>query len=452
MAYVLCNIAWQYDGSFIPVGRRTLADIRIGTLHSFYEALDFMGLVENVDYRFIGGNDPHIVFKKNRSIIQFIPIDNSKDREWHRLKSINATAAGVDEADGVEHAGYVMLASRVGRKNRSGAPAVVITTCNPNEAWVSEHVYKPWKEDKLGSGVAVIEYQMRDSFLYAEGFYDRFADNPEEWKQRYLFNNWEYTDDSKSLFKSRALDAMTVQEYDAEATRYVGNDVAREGVDRSVFARIHGDTLVDLKLFTRDDIRKLSTTEQQESGNIPWGSILGRELMDYCAKYEAGYENTAVDAVGNGGGVVDHCRDNGFNVNEFKAGWPPIGKKVNRRDRRGIERKVRPDYDMLRSQLFHRMANDIETGKFKLWAGCPHLADLKKELLYHRSETKDRLMKVEHKDEIKKRLGKSPDIADAVCMAYYNKVKTADSLYDADSIGWSGKVSQPEPEKEPSAT
>src|SRR3954454_6884489 len=71
MAYAHINVALQFDGSVIPVGRKDAAEHQIGTFLSYLEVLEKMGMVENQDYRLRQApNDLQI--KIGRSIIKFI--------------------------------------------------------------------------------------------------------------------------------------------------------------------------------------------------------------------------------------------------------------------------------------------------------------------------------------------------------------------------------------------
>lgn len=430
-AYAMINIAYQFAGSYIPVARKTLAEARIGTVLTFLEVLDAMGLVPGADYRLVTGGEIKIRFTHNASIIQFIQLDHTKDRDWQKVKSINATAAMVDEVDGVQYSGYVMLSSRIGRKNLSGAPAVIVSTCNPNDGWAKEQVYVPWKSGSLEAKRCVIEFEMIDSFLYSSGYYDRFKGNPPQWKQRYLYNNWDYQDDDTSIFKSRLLDSIHVDTYDVDATGFLGVDVAREGVDRSVLSEWRGGVLVNIQIYTREDIHRLALPHERDA--LPYSIVLGREVIKYATAKGIGYQNISCDAVGNGGGLVDYLRSEGWKVNEFKAGGRPIAVEGAR------DRRVSPigsDYDMLRSQLLHYLALEMERGNVKLFDGCPHLVELKQELLYHLFEVQDKVMKVESKDQLKKRLGKSPDIADSVTIGFYNQMRISDPRKNAGRIAW----------------
>lgn len=403
MALVHCQVAYQYPGSFIPIGRNTMAESRIGTMLSYLEVLDAMGMVAGEDYTYTSGIELKIVFS-NGSMILFVAIDKTKDRNWQKIKSINATCAGVDEVDGVDRYGFIMLASRTGRKNSMGAPAVTIATCNPNDAWVKEQVYDKWKVGTLNEDTLVIEFEMTDSFLYSEGYYDKFESNPRQWKERYLYNNWNYIDDENSLFRYKVLDNIEVDEFDNTAIGYCGLDVAREGKDRSVMSYIIGDVIADIRIYTRDDLLRLCAPDQRD--NPPYSEILGREYIKYCESKDVGYEHAAADAVGNGAGVIDYCRGQRFNILEYKAG----------------AKATMGDFDMLRSQMYVSIANDMQQRKLMIYSALPHKALLKRELLLHNSDITAKVQKVESKESIRKRLGMSPDVSDSITIAYYPKV------------------------------
>lgn len=443
MAYADICIAYQYPKSFIPVARTTLTEARTGTVLSYLEVLDSMGLIQGIDYKFVNGIEVRITFTHNRSVIYFSALDHTKDRDWRKVKSINATKSSIDEIDSVKMMGYVNLSSRNGRRNQNGQPAVTTATCNPNDGWVKEHIYNKWKNPakygKLPDRIKVIEFNMEDSFLYKTGYYDRFMTNPEQWKQRYLYNNWDYQDDENSLFKMRILDNIHRDDFDSTATGYQGTDVAREGKDRSVIAVIKGNTLVDIQIRTKEDLDALAEPHEKEAP--PYTDILARESIKIAGVYSIGYQHASGDAVGNGAGFIDACRMRGFKLNEFKAGARPIEATTIR----DPDILTRPDiqqrqiasqaYNNLRSQMYHQLAMDMQKGEFFFWNGCPHLAELKQELLYHGADQSAKVLEVESKDSIRERLGKSPDLADAVVMAFYNKKSIVDKRYNKNRIG-----------------
>lgn len=382
-AVMLISLAKQYPGSVIGVGRKNTTEMKRGTMMSFNEAAKKMGITaysENkLDMRWTIHNGD-----QDDSVILFFEIDQSKDREFSKIKSMNLTCAMIDEVDAVKKEGFLAVYGRVGRANDNGAPDFMILCCNPNETWLKEDYYD--RKDSLPEEVEFIEFDMNDSFL-DKSYYDKFNSAPNNWKQRYLYNNWSYADDDSSLFKYKYMDRAHVNVL-GDGTKYAGLDVARFGQDRSVASLWQGKQLVDITILKEKD-EKISNIE------------LARKYRAYCIQNQVGYEHATVDGVGNGSGVIDWLHEEQFYVKEFLAGAAATG-----------------NYNNLRSEATHQLALGFERGEIKLFDSCPYLTELKKELTMQSYEVKDKVLQLEPKEKIKERLGLSPDIADAVIMAY----------------------------------
>ncbi len=384
-AMAMLSVAISFPDSLVVVARKNLTELKRGTLLSFHEAAHEMNFTQ------FNENRQELTWTlDNGSMLMFLELDHTKDRQFSKIKSINATAAMIDEADGVIEEAHIALFSRTGRRNKNGAPAFILNTCNPNEAWIKDRAYNPWHEPelygKLPAEIAVIEFDPVDSFLGAD-YYMRFENMPESWKRRYLWNDWNYGDDDASLFKYRHMDRQHVKTI-APALRYAGDDVARSGKDKSVIAMWEGNTLVDIKIVKdRDDV--IDTAEQATF------------LHDYATENVIGYQNIAVDAVGIGVGVVDGAKAHDMYVFEYMSGAAVDGP-----------------YNNLRSYVAYQLARDLEAGVAFLYEGCPFLSEFKKEATMHNYETKDKMFVLESKDKVKERLGHSPDIFDAVLMGY----------------------------------
>lgn len=380
-AVMLISLAKQYPGSTIGIGRKNTTEMKRGTMMSFDEAATKMNVS---DYR---ENRQDMTWKfSNGSKFIFFEIDRSHDRDFSKIKSMNLTCAFIDEADAVQKEGFLSTYGRVGRVNENGAPDFIILACNPNEAWIKEDYYDKYKAGTLPDNVVFIEFEMTDSFL-DRSYYEKFMDSPNNWKQRYLYNNWNYGDDDNSLFKYSHLDTAHITVVQP-GTRYAALDVARFGQDRSVAATWEGQQLIDITILKEKD-DKVSNVQ------------LANLYRDYLLDKRVGYENACVDAVGNGSGVVDYLHDKGFYVKEFLAGSRADG-----------------NYNNKRSEITHALAQAFERGEAKLLDSCPYIGVLKKELTMQTYNVVDKQLIVESKDRIKQRLGMSPDIADAVMMAY----------------------------------
>jgi len=380
-AAILISLAKQYPGSVIGVGRRNTTEMKRGTMLSFHEAAKKMNVTDFAENK----NEMRWTFA-NDSIIMFFEIDRAHDADFSKIKSMNLTCALIDEADAVLQEGFLATYGRVGRANENGAPDFVILACNPNEAWIKENYYDKHKAGTLPDSVEFIEFEMSDSFLPRD-YYDKFMDSPNNWKQRYLYNNWQYGDDDNSLFKYSFLDRAHVTTIE-EGTRYAALDVARFGHDRSVAALWEGKQLIDIKIL-KDKEEKITNT------------ALAVKYKSYCEANRVGYENATVDAVGVGAGVVDYLHELEFYCKEFVAGAHSDG-----------------NYNNLRSEATHRLAQDIEREEVKFLDSCPYLTELKKELTMQSYSIVDKQLILESKDKVKARIGMSPDIADAVIMAY----------------------------------
>lgn len=386
-AAILISLAIQYPGSVIGVGRKNTTEMRRGTMMSFDEAAKKMNIASYHENR----QEMTWTFE-NGSKIMFFEVDRSHDRDFSKIKSMNLTCAFIDEVDAIQKEGFLAVYGRVGRANENGAPDFILMACNPNESWVKEDYYEKFKDDTLLPDVAFIEFEITDSFLN-EAYFTKFESSPNNWKQRYLYNNWSYGDDDMSLFKYKYLDRAHVNVL-KDGIRYSALDVARFGTDRSVAATWQGKQLIDITII-KDKEQKLTLTAQ------------GRMYMDYCANNQVGYEHATVDAVGNGGGVVDWLHEHHFYVKEFIAGG-----------------KAKGNYNNKRSEATHMMAQAFEKGEAKFLDSCPYLSELKKELTMQNYDTLDKVLRIESKDKIRDRLGMSPDIADAVMMAYSLQVNT----------------------------
>ncbi len=446
MAGAHINVGYQFEDSIIPVARKDMAESSITTWPVYLEVLDLMGLEFGVDYTIREAtNDLRIKFA-NSSIIQFIGLNKSRDRQWSKAK-VTSTMAGVDEVDDVDEDGYDTLYSRTGRRNRNGAPRVMLSACNPNETWVKQKIYLPWlkRNNDRREGISdeewndivpldpkkqVIEFKMEDSRLYASGYYDRFADRPLPWRQRFLLNNWNYVDDENSLFKSRSLDMLTINRL-VPGEKYIAVDPNAGGKDRASIALWEEDTMVHCEVYTTADLTKRALPEELNPLNP--GAIIGRLTVDMMKRERVPMENVGADVVGIGQGWLTYMLSNGYNrVLQFRSGDAPYQTPAQK------EAKFKPPYFDLRSQMFALWALDIENAKVFFYSGMPHLSILKKELQYHDANTSDKVMRVTPKDDIKKLLGGSPDIADSGMMGYWVRMvrrASADTASARASVG-----------------
>ena len=184
--------------------------------------------------------------------------------------------------------------------------------------------------------------------------------------------------------------------YQAEELRgapvVLGVDVARFGNDRSVIFRRQG--LMAYEPIVYEDIDNMT---------------LAARVMELSDRYKA--QAVFIDA-GRGEGVIDRCRQLGYDVVEvnFGAQATQKGKYINKR-----------------SEMWDDMKKWLEAG------GClPQNAQLKTELTTpeYDFDAANR-MRLESKEKIKERMGASPDVADALALTFAYPVHT--------NVQWAGR-------------
>lgn len=408
-AHIVISICLQFPKTYWPAFRQNISTAIKTLIPSYLEMADKMGLVEGED--FVYNQQSKTMTFSNKSVIVFVEADATKDRGGKKIKGINATGNHIDEPDELDYEMYIQANSRRGRRNENGQPSLSILSLNPTDGWIKGLIYDPWKAGTLPRNIRVIEFDLSDSWLSSRDI-EALKTNPDWWTQRYLYNNWNYSDESNSLFKSRHWAASMVDELDSTVQRSTGYDVARSGTDRSVRALLYGATIMDLRI-VKDKTDQIDTSVQADM------------LLEDAGEFEYGIDNMAVDAVGLGVGVVDSLSKMGYYPREFMSGAKPDPDV-----RLGTDDSIPVNFDNLRSQMIYLYARGVELGIIRHYRGCPYLNDLQKEAMVHNYDITDKVLKVESKEKIKKRLGSSPDLLDAVIMALYVALRPVQSFPD----------------------
>ena len=165
----------------------------------------------------------------------------------------------------------------------------------------------------------------------------------------------------------------------------LGVDVAAYGSDKTVIAVRKGQKLTELKVYSQKNTRETAG------------------LVSAQAR-EHGTRKIAVDEIGIGRGVVDSLDEEGYSY---------TGVNVS-------ERSTDPDrYHNLRAELWWNMRELLDPDKDPV--ALPPDDELLSELASVKYKVDARgAIQIESKEDMKKRLGHSPDRADAVVLAFSN--------------------------------
>ncbi len=252
---------------------------------------------------------------------------------------------------------------------------------------ITEQDYKPGRDIILPSSLLTDELQyFRPGPIAAARLLGRWPDT----NMNNIFSEYDIDLAVTAVVPEKPEDLLTI-----------GVDVARFGADFSSFCVRHGNRV--LELF---EVNGLSTVE------------VAARVVQLAVKYSDIYEvphkaiDIAVDAVGIGAGVYDTLHDAGYSAHDIN-----VAERAYNQEKYA---NLRTELWFETHQLFHN--HDISLARIDAHTRN----ELAKQLiapLYRYDRYARR--QIESKDDTKKRINRSPDLADALMLAY--AVNTANS-------------------------
>jgi phage terminase large subunit len=374
--------SWLYPGNRGVMIRRNLTTLRRTLLPTFFNTVP-ADLIE--DYN----QSKQSIKLINGSEILYIDADESKDPLFNKLKSLEIGWFYFEEASEISKGAFAAMVSRRRWKLPDGSypPLVGWLTTNPEDCWLKDDFV-----DGLLPGTEYIPSLPGDNPHLPEGYLDDMSDVLGYAQQRrYIYGDWGHTDQPDQLINYQWLhDAQTTWDYIdlADVTPYLGCDVARFGDDSSIIAEMTGSILTNIKQF-----RGLRTDQFAD------------EIHDRITKKEINPKNVGVDVVGLGAGTCDNLRKKKLRVRELNSSSKaPTYKKFN--------------FANLRSYMWWLLREDLKDGNIAILLNDKELIQ---ELIAVRYKIESGKIIVEAKKEVKKRLKRSPDKADA--FVYANAVR-----------------------------
>ena len=390
----ITTLCLQYKGIRCLIGRTVLTQLKMTTLNTLFETLQSMNLKSGEHYTYNGQSNV-ITFQNGSEIIlkdlQYQPSDPNFDS----LGGLELTAVFVDEAAQISQLAYNILKSRIRFKlNEYGLIPKMLMTCNPGQVWLKKVFYLPYIQDSLPDNMKFVPALPLDNPHLPESYIEMLKTLPSAQRKRLLEGDWNYMDESDNLFDFDSISNSVFKNVpQGTDKKYISVDVARFGSDRSVAIVWNGLVVLEVLVYS-----KLSTVE------------LSNEIKELIAKYGVHPNNVVVDSDGVGGGVADQIRGTNF-INNSR----PLHEQ---------------NFSNLKSQCYVKLSELFKEGKISLNILDPNIVDeLTQELLAIKLKDmdKDNKVQVQSKDEMKKILGKSPDLSDALMMRMYYEIKNLKS-------------------------
>lgn len=386
----IVTLCLQYKGIRCLIGRTVLTQLRLTTLNTLFELLNHMGLKTGEHFTYNGQSNVLTFYNKSEIIFKDLQY-NPSDPNYDSLGSLEISAAFIDEASQCTSLAYSIVKSRIRYKlNEYKFIPKVLMTCNPANNWIKKDFYIPFVQERLPDNQVFIPSLPMDNPHLPPSYLDMLRELPPQQRKRLLEGDWNFLDDADSVFDFESITTSIFKnEPNPTDKKYMTVDVARFGDDRSVIMIWVGLTVVSCSIY-----RKVSTVE------------LSSEIRDLMRLHSIHPSNVIIDSDGVGGGVSDQIRGVNF-VNNAK----PFHNQ---------------NFTNLKSQCYIKLSEMFKEGKISLNIMDPSTVDdLTQELLAIKLKDidKDNKVGVQSKDEMKRILGKSPDLSDCIMMRMYIEVK-----------------------------
>ena len=385
------------------IWRKELVNLRRTTLATYYKMLKYYGVPEEQHW-ILNGQTNTIKFPNESEIILLDCATQPSDPEWTRFWSLELTGAFIDESNEVDAKGIEMLKTRLGRQNTFNINWQVVKVIpkllecfNPNKWHVYNDYYKPRKDWTLPPYRKFIRATAWDNPYLPEEYIQQLERSDEITKQRLLYWNFDYDDTPWKLFRWDEITDLFTTNIPKEDTTYITCDVARLWDDNTVIVVWKWLEAVEIKSYN------WRTTDQTVQ------TI--KELEQY---YNCRRSNICVDSDWVWWGVADNLRG----CINFMNNWTPIVQKDELRN-----------YANLKAQCYFKLKYLMEKREIRINTSWEIKDRIQNELdnIIVKDVEWEQKVRLESKEDMKKRLGHSPDYADAIMMRMYRTLGKTNS-------------------------
>ena len=377
------------------IWRKELVNLKRTTLATYYKMLKYYNVPEAY-YWTLNWQTNTIKFPNWSEIILLDCAAQPSDPEWTRFWSLELTWAFIDESNEIDAKGIEMLKTRLWRQNsfvinwkEVKVTPKLLECFNPNKWHVYETYYKPRKDWTLPPYRKFVRATAWDNPYLPADYVTQLERADEITKQRLLYGNFDYDNTPWKLFRWDEITDLFSANIQPEDTTYITCDVARLGDDMTVIIVWKWLEVVEIKSYN------WRTTDQTVA------TI--KELEQY---YNCRRSNIAIDSDWVWGWVADNLRG----CVNFMNNWTPITQKDELRN-----------YANLKTQCYFKLKYLMEKREIRVNTSWDLKDKIQTELdnIVVKDLEWENKVRLESKEDMKKRLWHSPDYADAIMMRMY---------------------------------
>ncbi len=404
-SYGLCALVvmkcLECPGIRVLMGREELKNLKATTVKTLFKLLAEWKFEKDKHYKYNQTEGVLTFYNGSEILLKQLKYEPS-DPECNWLGSLEITFACVDEAPEVVEKVIDILHSRCGRwlNDEYKIKPMLLMTCNPSRGHCYSNFYKPSLKGKLKKNRMFIPATIDDNDRMPKGYKQHLLDTLDyNDRQRLVHGKWEFDSDPNALVKfsniDKAYDYIKPQVFTGQP--YLTCDIAFLS-DKCLLVRWVGLCIVEII-----EIDK----EKEKPEEI---------IKALMIKHSIPKANVCYDATGAGLYLKNYLKGSYI----FHSGAKPITKK--KKDKAGEK-----EFEHLKTQVYYMLSQEImkDDSAFKIFDSF-FREELIEEVLCIKTLPKEKLesvIKMIKKDEIKKLIGRSPDILDAIAMRFVYEIK-----------------------------
>jgi phage terminase large subunit len=377
------DLSLRYPGNRGVMCRWHLADFKNSTLKT---------LLECFPPDIISGHNlaEHTITLINGSEIIYMGM--SEEENVSKIKSMEVGWFAIDEASEVPRETFLLFQSRLRRRLFNGEfpPFHGLLATNPADCWLKDVFVLA----QGGRDYCFVPSLPKDNPYLPKDYEKKLRESyPEDWVRRFLEGSWEELTTGDMVIPGEWIRRAINREIEIENKRVVSADIARFGDDEIVIDFLMGNFLKEQDVSSKQSLMETV------------GRIINKRKKNHAVML-------VVDDAALGGGVTDR-------LVEMEEKVLPVN---------GGERAIQEDkFVNLKSEIWWYARECFEKGTVSIINDPILIRQLSSVKYHYRSNGKT---VVEPKDEVKSRLGRSPDRADAFILGLWGAKHVNDASKD----------------------
>lgn len=397
----------KYHGARAAIVRKDLRTLKRNTLPICRKIVpsSFLKLVNSSSYIWKSYEDNLGRFSE----MFFFSENYDRDKELTRWDGLEVNYFFIDQIEEIHEESFTKAVERMGSYFIPGLPKEqqphpkILASLNPSYNWVRRLVYERWKSNTLPDDWCFIPASIHDNphvpKSYLESLETMKETSPSEYKRR-VQGDWNYMDGSKMLYDPEAILDIPYNTWIAKGEKYLTADIALDGSDRFVVVVWDGWRAIDWTIIEKiDDPTRI-----------------GKIIIQKCKQYQVPRTHVVYDADGIGAFLKGPLRV----AKAFKNNARPLPLPHTKRKKTPVG-LVQPNYENLKTQCYYGLRSLIKERAIYADVTGTLEDQLVEELsaMEPRDADAEGKLKMIRKQDVKKKIGRSPDLADNFAMRYF---------------------------------